>query len=163
MKKIIYITLCYFTFAGFINLTINAMPNPWVDCGQDINCGVKKAGFSFPLKVKNPSVRAMDGMLEINFPLDKKRNVTVRKSEIFDGIADENGIIDISGVYEKYPVNKTIMINKSVPFNVKGHKNKFYVVNFAAESGYYSFYCKKGMKLKDINYLYHLLKNAEGK
>ena len=160
MKKIIYITLCYFIFTGLTNLTASAMPNPWVECGEDFNCGAKKAGFNLFLKVKNPSVRAMNDMLEITFPLDKKRKVTVRKSETFDGVTDKNGIADISGVYNKYSVNKTIWINNCVPFNVRGHKNKFYVANFASESGYYSFYCEKGIKLKDINYLYHLIKDA---
>ena len=138
----------------------NALANPWIECGDDISCGAKKAGFNFPLRVKNYSVRAMKDMMEITFPLDKKRTVTVRKSELYDGKADENGIKDISGDYNKYPVNKTIWVG-AAPFSVKGDKNKFYVVNFAADTGYYSFSCKNGLKNKDIKYFYNLLREAE--
>ena len=87
--------------------------------------------------------------------------VTVRKSEVYNGQADENGIKDTSGDYNNYPVNKIIWIGQSVPFSVRGGRNKFYIVNFAAETGYYSFSCKEGLKLNDIKYLYKLLEEAE--
>ncbi len=157
-KHIFFIILICFTL---INLKTLAMPNPWIDCNDDISCGAKKAGFNFPIRVKNYTVRAMKDMIEINFPLDKKRTVSVRKSQTFKGKPDENGIVDISGVYTSYPVNKTVYINKGIPFSVRGEKNKYYVVNFAAESGYYSFYCQKGLRKKDIKYFYKLLEEAE--
>jgi len=103
----------------------------------------------------------MKDMIEITFPLDKKRTVTVRKSEQYDGTADKNGIKDISGVYNNYPVNKSIRLKNGVIFNVRGDKKKYYVVNFAAETGYYSIYSKEGMNLKDINHFYKLLEEAE--
>ena len=37
-------------------------------CNDDISCGAKKAGFNLPIRVNNYSVRAMEGLLEINFP-----------------------------------------------------------------------------------------------
>ena len=138
-----------------------AIPNPWTDCKDDISCAAQKAGFNFPLRVNNYSVRAMNDMIEIRFPLNKNKNLIVRKSQLFDGNADANGIKDISGVYTNYPVNKTIRLKNGVPFNVRGNGNKFYVANFAAENGYYSFYCEKGMYMKDINRLYSLLEEAE--
>ena len=154
MKKVFYliIFMCLVLFCYTIN-NASAIPNPWIDCGDDIYCGAKKAGFNLPIRVKNYSVRAMEGLLEINFPLDKKRNVSLRKTETYK----EN----LSGVYENYPINKTITLNNGVMFNVRGDKKKFYVANFAAESGYYSMYSKEGMKLKDINYFYKLLEEAE--
>lgn len=161
MKKINFIIFGLIVLLGLTNLKTDAMPNPWSDCGEDLSCASKKAGFDFPLNVKNYSVRAMEDMIEIKFPLDKKRIVTVRKSELFDAPEDKNGIKDISGVYNNYPVNKTVLINKCVPFSVRGKKNKFYVVNFAAETGYYSLYCEKGISLREINYFYNLLKEAE--
>ena len=148
-------------FAGYAYQKTFAMINPWTDCNDDMYCASKKAGFNFPLRVKNYSVRAMEDMIEIAFPLEKKRIVTARKAQKFDGKADDNGIIDISGVYENYPVNKTIELKNGVKFSVRGEKNKFYVANFAAESGYYGFYCKKGMKIKDLEYLYKVLEEAE--
>lgn len=139
----------------------SALPNPWIECGDDISCGADKAGFNFPLNVKNYSVRAMKDMLEITFPYNKWRMTTIRKSELYEGKADENGIKDISGDYNNYPVNKSIRLKNGVIFNVRGQKNKFYVANFAAETGYYSITCKKGLKNKDINHFYNLLKEAE--
>lgn len=162
MKKIFYFISTAVIFLFYLGLCrANALPNPWKDCDDDINCGAKKAGFNFPIDVKNYSVRAMENMLEITFPISGKRKVTVRKSQTNDNIADENGIKDISGDYNNYPVNKTIKLKNGVLFNTRGEKNKFHVVNFAAESGYYSFTSKKGIKLKDINYLYKLLEEAE--
>ena len=161
MKKILY-SILILTFLFFGIYKVAAMPNPWIDCGNDISCGAKKAGFNLPIKVDNYSVRAMDGMLEITFPLDKKRTVILRKAQICDEVPqNESGIKDISGVYIKYPVNKTIKLKNGVLFSVRGKKNKYYVANFAAETGYYSFYCKEGLTQKDLEYFYKLLENAE--
>ena len=144
MKKILLFTILILS-ALYIEKSC-AIPNPWVDCGDDISCGANKAGFNLPVRVQNYSVRAMEDMIEITFPLDRKRTVTLRKSQTYNGTADENGIIDISGVYNNYPVNKNLKLKNGVIFKVRGNKNKFYVANFAAETGYYSFYCEKGMK-----------------
>ena len=155
MKKnyfYILIIITAFFVTNFYNTT-SAVPNPWIDCNDDISCGAKKAGFNLPIRVKHYNVRAMKGLLEINFPLDKKRSVSLRKSETYEG--------NLSGVYENYPVNKTLSLNNGVMFNVRGKKNKFFVADFAAETGYYSFYSKQGMKTKDINYIYNLLAEAE--
>lgn len=162
MKKIVYIIIVIFpSFLCFCLSGIKALPNPWTDCADDISCASKKADFNFPLQVENYTVRAMKDMIEISFPLDKKRTVEIRKSVVNDNDADENGIKDISGDYSEYRINNTILIDGSVPFRVRGDKNKFYVASFAAESGYYSFYCKDGMKVKDINFLYKLVAQAE--
>lgn len=159
MKRILLFIIICIIFT--IYNKVFALPNPWIECGDDISCGTNKAGFNLPLKVEKYSVRAMKDMIEITFPLDKKRIVTVRKSQVYNGQADENGIKDISGDYNNYPVNKTLKINNGINFNVRGKKNKFYVVSFAAETGYYSFTCEKGLKIKDIKYFYKLLEEAE--
>lgn len=138
-----------------------ALPNPWIECGEDLGCGAAKAGFNFPLRVADYTVRAMDDMLEIRFPLDDKRNVIVRKSVMPQGEADENGIIDISGDYNKYPVNQTVTLENGVKFSVRGEENKYKVVNFAAETGYYSIMCDEGLNFQDIEYFYKLLEAAE--
>lgn len=138
-----------------------AMPNPWIECGEDIACGAQKAGFNFPLRVENYMVRAMAGMMEFRFPLDEKRNVIVRKSVTPDGEPDENGIIDISGDYNQYPLNKTITLENGVKFGVRGEEGNYKVVNFAAETGYYSIMCNQGLNLKDIEHFYKLLEEAE--
>ena len=163
MKKIFFVILSIISVIILINFNqkTTAMPNPWIDCNDDISCAAVKAGFNFPLRVKNYSVRAMNDMIEIKFPFDKKRNVTVRKSLIYSGNTDGNGIGDTSGVYINYPVNKTISLNNGVMFNVRGKKNTFYVSNFAAENGYYSIYCENGLNVNDINKLYEIIAEAE--
>ena len=159
MKKILLLIMICSMFT--IYNKVFALPNPWIECENDISCGANKAGFNFPLRVEKYSVRAMDDMIEITFPLDSKRIVKVRKSQVYNGQADENGIKDISGDYNNYPVNKIIKINNGINFDVRGKKNKFYVVNFAAETGYYSISCNKGLTINDIKYLYKLLEEAE--
>ena len=150
-----------FVIMALLALEVRAMPNPWTDCGEDINCGAEIAGFNFPLKVENYTVRAMKDMFEFRFSLDDTRSVIVRKSEMPGGEADENGIIDISGDYNTYPINKTITLENSVKFSVKGEEDNYRVVNFAAESGYYSIICDEGLSLNDIEYFYKLLEDAE--
>lgn len=159
MKKILLLIIVCTIFTTYNK--VFALPNPWIECGDNISCGADKAGFNFPLRVEKYSVRAMEDMIEITFPLDRKRMITVRKSQLYKGQADKNGIKDISGDYNNYPVNKTIKINNGINFNVRGKKNKYYVVNFAAETGYYSFTCNKGLTVKDIKYFYKLLEEAE--
>jgi len=153
--KIILETLLLFIISFYFKTDVFAIANPWVDCQDNLSCASEKAGFNFPLRVKNYSVRAMDNMIEIAFPLNKKRNVTIRKTLEYDGNSD------ISGVYETYPVNKTITLKNGVIVNVRGIKDKFYVINFAASTGYYSAYSVQGLKLKDIEHLYALIAEAE--
>ncbi len=146
---------------NFFMSDANAMPNPWVDCGTNMACGTKTAGFTFPLRIKNYTVRAMKDMLEIRFPLDSKRNVIVRKSTSFETGTDKNGFIDISGDYNNYPTNKIVTMKNGVEFSVRGNENDYKVVNFAAESGYYCIMCDEGLQLDDLEYFYNLLKEAE--
>ena len=103
----------------------------------------------------------MEGMFEFRFPLDEKRYVIVRKSTTAEGEADENGIIDISGDYNHYPVNKTITLENGVKFAVRGDEDNYKVANFAATSGYYSKICTESMNLQDIEHFYKLLEEAE--
>ena len=160
MNKIGFI-ICFIIIGATAMQSAVAMSNPWIDCGDDIECGAKKAGFNFPLRVDNYTVRAMDGMLELRFSWDDKRKVIVRKARTFDGEADKNGIIDISGDYNQYPVNKTIALDNGVKFAVRGEDDNYKVVNFTAETGYYSITCDKGLRRKDIERFYELLTEAE--
>ena len=159
MKKAVFIV--FLGIVGLSAISAQTMPNPWIECGNDISCGAQKAGFNFPLNVENYTVRAMEGMFEFRFPLDEKRKVIVRKSVTAEGEADENGIIDISGDYNQYPVNKTVTLENGVKFSVRGDEDNYKVVNFAAESGYYSIMCAEGLNLQDIEHFYKLLEKAE--
>lgn len=156
MKKLVFVLILSITLgAGFSN----AIPNPWVECGDDIYCGAQKAGFNLPLRLKKYNVRAMNGLLEITFPLDRNRKATIRKTQ--NSPASSGNVVDISGDYNNYPINKSVYLKNGVKFDVRGNKNKFYVANFSAESGYYSITCDKGLKIKDLNYFYKLLEEAE--
>ena len=159
MKKTVFVVCFMIVFGSAVS--VKAMPNPWIECGEDIQCGAKRAGFDFPLQVQHYAVRAMEGMFEFRFFIDEKRKVIVRKAVSFGGEADENGIVDISGDYNEYPVHTTITLANGVKFSVRGEEDSYKVVNFAAESGYYSIVCDKGLKLKDIEYFYELLTEAE--
>lgn len=159
MNKIVFITcLSIFGLSAFV---AQAIPNPWLECDNDINCGAEKAGFNFPLKVENYLVRAMEDMYEVRFSLNDNRKVIVRKSIKGYGTADENGVIDISGDYNQYNVNNTITLENGVKFAVRGDDDNYKVVNFAAETGYYSIMCDKGLNIQDIEYLYKLIEEAE--
>ena len=158
MKKVFIVC---FLMVALNAYSAQSMINPWVDCGSDMSCGAQKAGFNFPLNVENYTVRAMEGMLELRFPLNDGRKVIIRKAQTFDGKADENGIIDISGDYNQYPVNKTVTLDNGVKFSVRGEEDKYKVVNFAAETGYYSIICNEGLNSADIEYFYELLSEAE--
>ena len=158
MKKVFIVC---FLMVALNAYSAQSMINPWVDCGSDMSCGAQKAGFNFPLQVKEYTVRAMEGMLELRFPLKDGRKVIIRKAQTFDGKADENGIIDISGDYNQYPVNKTVTLDNGVKFSVRGEEDKYKVVNFAAETGYYSIICNEGLNSADIEYFYELLSEAE--
>ena len=74
---------------------------------------------------------------------------------------DENGIIDISGDYNQYPVNKTLTLKNGVKFSVRGEEKHYKVVNFVAETGYYGIMCNEGLNLQDIEHFYKLLEEAE--
>lgn len=166
MKKILFLLLAIFvliscsqtqTVEGKSKLV--GMANPWTDCGNNLNQAAEIAGFSFPLKLSNYNVRAMKGMIEINYPLDKTRTVCVRKTATDE--LSNNG--DISGVYNKYPVNEEIKLQNSVPIKVRGTGDKIFVMNMAASGGYYSAYCKEGMSLQEIEGIYNVIAEAETK
>ena len=159
MQKKVFM-LCFLSILGSA-ISADAMINPWIECGDDVRCGALKAGFNFPLRVQNYTVRAMKGMFEFRFLLDERRRVIVRKAVTFAGKADENGIIDISGDYHQYPINKTIELENGVKFAVRGKEDNYKVVNFAAETGYYGISCDAGLNEADIAYFYELFKEAD--
>lgn len=163
MKKLIFLLLTFFVLVSCSGKTIEEKPmlvgmaNPWTDCGTDFNQAAQIAGFTFPLKLSKCDVRAMKGMIEINYPLDDARMVCVRKTDTEK--FSNNG--DISGVYTEYPVNEKIMLKDAVPIYTRGTGDKIYVMNMAASNGYYSAYCKDGMSLQEIENIYNIIAEAE--
>lgn len=131
------------------------MPNPWTECNTDFKCGTKNAGFNFPLSLSNYKIRAMKGMFEISYPLDEFRTVTVRKG------FDESNNGDNSGDYNKYPDNKIYTLENGVDINIRGDKNKIYVMYFMAESGVYSAKCEQGMTKREVEGIYNVIREAE--
>lgn len=131
------------------------MPNPWTECNTDFKCGTKNAGFNFPLSLSNYKIRAMKGMFEISYPLDEFRTVTVRKG------FDESNNGDNSGDYNKYPDNKIYTLENGVDINIRGDKNKIYVMYFMAESGVYSARSEQGMTKREVEGIYNVIREAE--
>lgn len=158
MKNLKYLLACFCIL--FLSSCTNeqkvGLANPWTDCLQDMNCAKKIAGFNFPLKLSNYTIRAMQDMIEITYPLDETRYVTIRKSQKYSG----NG--DTSGDYNNYPVSKKIFIN-DVPFYIRGDNDidKIYVMNFSASKGYYSARCENGMTVDEIKGIYEIIRKAD--
>lgn len=136
---------------------ISGMPNPWTDCGEDTVCAAKKAGFTFPVVLSNCQIHAMKGMIEVVYPLDEIRYVTVRKSDesLFPG--------DNSGDYTKYEKNEVLTLKNGVQINVRKNGDKIYVMYFGAESGIFSARCPQGMSGKEVEGIYNVIAETETK
>ena len=157
MKKIIFsflIVSVLFILNGCTK-TIG-MANPWEEFNMDLVAASKRAGFTFPLELKDFKTRAMKGMIEVEFPLDKERTLILRKS-------DKSDNDDISGVYTNYPINKDSELKNGVPIKIRADKDKIYVMNISAYTGYYSAYCEKGMTKDELEFIYELLRKTEDK
>lgn len=131
------------------------MPNPWKDCYQSYECAQKITGFTFPLNLSNYTVRATRGSIDVTYPLDEFRDVTVRKTVT----ERDNG--DNSGVYTDYPKNSQVDVGQEVMVNTRGDNDKIYVMYFCAESGCYSAYCEKGMSEKEVKDIFSVIKEVE--
>ena len=145
---IVFTTVC-------TNSSYVGKPNPWIDCGQDIKCAKDKAGFNFPVELSNCNIRAMEDMIEIQYPFNNK-NITIRKSKKYDGRRD------ISGDYNNYPANKEVSI-KDTKFNIRGinDNDEIYVVNFSSKKSHYAIMSDKGLNLDEIWSIYEIIQKAE--
>lgn len=166
IKVLLFIVVCIFSVNFLTACTKDQlsnrtlMPNPWQDCQDDLNKASKVAGFNFPLVLSNFKVRSMKDMIEITYPLDEKREVSVRKTLTLD--EKTNPTYDISGDYSVYPVNKYINLAQEVAVHVRGYDdNKFVIMSFAAESGYYTARCEQGMTKKELQGVFDVIKEAE--
>lgn len=154
--KILSILAIFTTLCGCSELKNSTqMPNPWVECNDNLAQAAKIAGFKFPLLLSNYTVRAMKDMVEITYPLDENRYVTVRKSQ------NEINGGDNSGDYNKYPQNDIYTLDNGVNINVRRNGDKIYVMYFGAESGYYSARCEQSMTYKEVKGIYELIAEAE--
>lgn len=166
MKNVIIVSLICLTvgLCGCTNNTSNVLiPNPWVECNRDLVKAKSIAGFSFPIDLKNVKIRAMKDMIEITYPIAPDREVVIRKASETNFKTDKNGIADISGDYNNYPVMETIKLYDSVPMNLKRDNDRIYVANFSADQGLYSISCAKGLTLDELKEIYTLIAHAETK
>ncbi len=160
-KKILLLTACGMLSCCGTHKNLNTgaaligMDNPWIDCGTDLNLAAQKAGFTFPLSLSNYTVRAMNDMIEVTYPLDKHRKVSVRKSE-----TESNGG-NISGDYTNYPITDEVLIKSCVPIKLKRDQDKIYIMYFGAESGYFSARCPQGINLQEVEKIYETIAAAE--
>ena len=166
LKILLFIIICIFSVNFLTACTKDQLsngtllPNPWHDCQNDLDKAAKIAGFKFPLVLSNFTVRSMKNMIEISYPLDEKRTVSVRKA--YDVDEQANPTLDVSGDYNVYPLNEYINLENDVPVHTRGYdKNKIVVVSFGAESGYYTFSCEQGMTKKEVQGVFDVIKEAE--
>jgi len=165
MKKIIlilFLVCAAFCMSACTNYNTSPVqiPNPWVDCNQDMELAKSTAGFGFPVNLKNYKIRAMKDMIEVRYMIDPDREVTIRKSAE-NMKTDENGLADISGDYNAYPVTETIRLKGEVPFLIRRDSSKIYVANFSAETGIYSIQCSQGLTINEIEQIYEIIAAAD--
>lgn len=166
IKIFLFIIMCIFSVNFLTACTKDQLsnrtliPNPWHDCQNDLEKASKIAGFKFPLVLSNFTVRSMKNMIEITYPLDENRYVSVRKA--YDVDEKTNPTFDVSGDYNVYTVNKYINLAQEVAVHVRGYDdNKFVIMSFAAESGYYTARCEQGMTKKELQGIFDVIKEAE--
>lgn len=157
----VIIIFCLITCVFLTSCTQNVsdkvgIANPWTDCKDDLTYAGKITGFDFPLVLSNYKVRAMKDMIEITYPLDEMRDVVIRKTS---GVLYKN--IDISGNYNNYPINDTLILNNGVKLKVRRDKNLIYVAYIGADSGYYSINCLQGMTEKEVKQVFEVIAEVE--
>lgn len=130
--------------------------NVLTDCRDDLSCAKNVSGIEFPLILSNYTVKAMPDMIEITYPLNEFKDVTVRKST-----QNLNKEIDINRNYEKYPDLDTLTLENGVDLKIRKNKNIIYVAYIAADSGYYSVFCPKGISENEIWQVYNVLAEVE--
>lgn len=151
----ILLTLIIITCSACTNNNLIGISTPWSDCQDNLNKAAEIAGFQFPMLLSNYTVRAMKDMIEITYPLDETRYVTVRKSQS----EVNNG--DNSGDYTKYVQNTILALPNGVDINIRGNNDKIYVMYFGAESGYYSARCEQGMTKEEVEGIFKVIEQVE--
>lgn len=136
--------------------TMVGMPNPWTDCKDDVSCAKKVAGFDFPIKLSNLKVMAMKDMIEVIYPLDKFRDVVIRKTT-----EDLYNKTDISGDYNNYPIKENLILDNGVSMLTRRDNDFIYVAYLGASNGYYSISCTKGMTKKELQQVYNTIAEVE--
>jgi len=148
--------VCFFTACSAPNTTSKVfLPNPWTNCQNDLTKEETLAGFAFPVVLSNYTVRAMKDMIEVRYPLDENRYLTVRKGgKIF-------AQTDISGDYHTYPIIEKIALDKQVNITLRRDEKSIYVLFFSAKGHAYSIHCPKGMAKKEALGAYRVIAEAE--
>ncbi len=157
-KKFSILVCLVFSFltTACTQITDDNTLNLLTDCKDDLSCAANIAGFKFPLVLSNFNVFAMEDMIEITYPLDENRDVTVRKTTL-----NNDNKIDLNQNHEKYQVKDILTLENGVTVTVLKNGKNIYVAYLAADSGYYSIFCPKGMSEKDIWQIYNVLAEAE--
>ena len=93
-------------------------------------------------------------MIEIVYQIDNSRKIVIRKSL-------ETTNKDISGVYDKYSVNKTIRLSNENEITIRGEKDKIFVANIISSDKVFSVFCKQGISPKELKKIYKLIAESE--
>ena len=132
--------------------------NPWIDCQDDMEMAVEKAGFDFEIfPLSNYTVSVIpDTMIQVKYPRNEFESIVIRKSPI----VPESG--DISGDFTKYPETDTLEIG-GVEVEVRKDGDLIYAASFAAFDGAYSVSCSAGMTEAEVTSILEELLEANSK
>lgn len=140
-------------FFGNKSVFASELPDKWTDCGTDMSCAKKIAGFDFPLNIKKHKIKATDNFIEILMPLNKLRTAELRKTK-------GTPFADISSCDKDYYLKSELELTKDEVLFTQGNDKRIYVVNFWLNGYDYSIYCKRGMTSADVISVYELIKNS---
>lgn len=159
-KKTIAIFCLIFLFAFFAILGCQKIYKNDLylrDCKNNLEKAQEIAAFKFPVVLSNFQVKAAKDLIEVTYPLDEFKDVSVRKSTL-----NNDNIIDINRAIEKYPTEDILSLQNGVEVLVRKNEKKIYLAYLAADSGYYSIFCPKGLEKADIWQVYKMLAEVEG-
>lgn len=140
------------TAAGAAN-PVPAVPAvDWQDCGADLAKAASIAGFRFEPLVRDFSVRAAEGVIEVKYPLSDGRYVAVRKG--LEGMNYTD--IAIDGLEDK-----EVTFDNGVTMEAKCDGDVIKSAVLGAESGIFTIICDGGISEDELSGVYDVIANAE--
>lgn len=135
---------------------VDVVKSSLTDCRDDMDCAEKVSGIKFPLVLSNFRVSAISDLIEITYPLDEFKDVTIRKTTL-----NADNKLDIDKDYSNYADFGVLSLENGVDVKVRRSNDVIYVAYLTADSGYYSMYSPKGLSEKEIWQIYNLLAEVE--
>ena len=121
------------------------IPNPWVDCGDDLALAAEVAGFEFRIPaLANYTVSVLPGeLIKVTYPKDEVTDIVLCEA----AVEPESG--DLSGDYNDYPVEETRTIS-GIEAAIRGDSELIYVANFNIGDSWYCISCTGGLSEEEL-------------